>query len=321
MHKTFRLTLLPALLLLLAACSTPPEPTGPRGLRAVAGPDYAQLYWDAPAAPAEYRVQHRRLDTDAGWTAAADAIIDAVVGSALIPLAAEGDYEYRVGVWHDELLLWSTAPEVLTRHDGLKMQVGTFNRGSHDPAAGTVILVWLDLPEGVSLAGPMQLAGPAGWAAGEHPVHVDTWDETAGYLIEYLYGLDVVPGTYTLTATGSDGREWRSTTDFTDSDFRLAPPTDLTVTSSDPVAGTLNAAWTPPVAGAATQVSLLQADAEPVYESTFGSDHAFTGLAGFTEAGSVLEVVTSNALLQEAPRVMPVPFGIANARLELDPAD
>ena len=195
MHRPYRLILPFLLLLILAACSTPPVPAGPQGLRAVAGPDYAQLYWHAAATPSDHQVEYRRVDTAGEWTAAMEAIIDAPAGSALIPLAAEGDYAYRVGRWHGDLLLWSAAPETLTRHDGLKLQVGTFNRGDHDPAAGTAFLIWLDLPEDTELAGPLQVSGPLGWAAGEHPIYVDPWDETAGHLIDYLYDLDALPGT------------------------------------------------------------------------------------------------------------------------------
>lgn len=311
MDRTFRLTLPLALLLLVAACSTPAAPTGPRGLRAVAGPDYAQLYWDASAGAAEYEIEYRRVDAAGDWLPAADAMIDSAAGSALIPLPEEGDFSYRVGLWHEDLVLWSTAREVLTRHDGLKLQVGTFNRGDHDPAAGTVILVWLDLPGDATLAGPIELTGPAGWAAGVHPIYVDTWDNDAGYLIEYLYELDALPGTYTVTAIAADGREWRNSVELTDADFRLPQPTDLTA------AGTLTVSWRPPVAGAATQVSLLRESADSVHVATFDSSHEFTGLTG-PATDAVLEVVTSNALLQESPRVMPVPFGVSNARLELE---
>ena len=99
--------------------------------------------------------------------------------------------------------------------------------------------------------------------------------------------------------------------ELTDADFRLPQPTDLTA------AGTLTVSWRPPVAGAATQVSLLRESADSVHVATFDSSHEFTGLTG-PATDAVLEVVTSNALLQESPRVMPVPFGVSNARLELE---
>lgn len=323
MQRTFRLTLLAALLVILAACSTPPEPTGPRGLRAVAGPDFVQLYWDVANTSADHRVEYRRVDTAGEWADARPALLDAATGTALAYMPAEGDYEYRVGVWHNDLVFWSTAPGVLSPHDGVKLQVGTFNRGDHDAAAGTVFIVWLDLPADVSLAGPMLLSGPAGWAAGEHPVDVNPADLAAGYLLGYLYDLEALPGTYTVTATDTAGTVWSNSIEFEDSDFRLAPPAGLTVDASDPAAGTLSASWTPPVAGAVAQVSLFSAGAyaDGHHHTTAGSSYDFTGTGDLTEPGLTLEVVASNALLEDSPRVMPVPFGVANTRLVLEPAD
>lgn len=294
------------LLLTLAACSGPRLPAGPQSLEVVAGPVYAQLYWTHPDPDGGFTVQ---VSSDGGaWQEAAGLIMGRDGLSALVPLQQGTVSRFRVGAHSGDLTVWTEAAGEFSLNQGVTLQVGTFNRGEWSDTAGTVFLIWFD---GLPVDEPLQLllSGPAGWAAGEHPVDVTTEHLEQGWLIGFLYDLDALDGTYTLRAADGLLRAERT---LNHSGFRLPAATDLSADSVDFAAGELSASWTPPVADAFTQVAVMSAAAS--WTATFATDVRLTGLE-LDAANVLLEVTSTNASF--AAGVMPHPFGAAQAVLDL----
>lgn len=315
--KPFRL-LLPACLLLLAACSQPSPPAKVSDVRAVAGPHYAQVYWTYPGTSGEFELEVRSRSAGGDWSnwAPATAEIDHAGRSALATVTRADEHEFRVGVWLDEQLQWEQAAESVFLNDGVTLQVGTMNRWDGDEVAGTVFLVYFDLPADVTVPLDLSFQGPPGWAAGAHPAVASVEHLEAGYIIEYLYALPPLPGRYTLTVTDAAGSEWTHSIEFSDDDFRLPLASELTITATDAAAGSVTAGWSPPVAGARTQVVLLDnADFTPVsdYVSTAATEYGFSGLLDLAAGQELLLEVTASNLVMTDPPVMPVPFGISVA--------
>ncbi len=319
--KTTRLLLLAGLLLVLAACSPAALPAKVRDARAVAGPHYAQVYWEYPGSAGDFEVEQRIRVAGSDWSdwQPASAELAAVDRSALVVMQEDTDYQFRVGVWLDGQIQWQEAPETVALSDGVTLQVGTMNRWEGDELGGTAFLVYFDLPDDVAVPLELSFTGPAGWAAGAHPLDASVEHLEAGYIIDYLYELPALIGTYTLTVTDDLGAEWQDSVVFTDDDFRLPLSTGLQVTGQDLTAGTVSASWTPPVAGARTQVVLLDPAPSPVvavstYESTAAGSLTLTEVTGVTAGQELLlEVTASNLVMTPAAPVMPVPFGISVA--------
>lgn len=304
-------TVLTALLIILTACSGPRLPAAPQALEAVAGPVYAQLYWTHPSPDTGFTVQVSR---DGGaWQEPAGLVPGQDGLSALVPLEAGVTSRFRVGTRSGELTVWAEAPGEFSRGQGITLQIGTFNRGDWSDTAGTAFLIYLD---GLPVTEPLELllSGPAGWAAGDHPITVSAEELERGWLIGLLYGLDALDGTYTLRS--ADGL-LRTELRFSHHDFRLAPATDLAVAGLDAAAGQLSASWSPPVADAFTQTAVLSATDH--YTVTFAASAEFSGLE-LDPHDLRLEVISTNATFTGP--VMPHPFGAAQAVLDLSlPAD
>ncbi len=314
--RRFRFLLAAVPLLLVAACSNPPTLMAPADVSAHAGPELVQIYWTQRGAqPDDAMVEYRDADVaDADWQEARP--VSGSVGGFLVPYPEADRLQFRVGVSREDLSLWSDPTAVITRPEGVILQVGSLNRG-YGTTAGTVFLVVLDLGEDVS--GPLELTvtGPDGWAP-EAPgaIGVDPSQLAEGYLIQHFYGLDVMNGTYRISLTDYGEGLWEHEVTLTDADFRLAVPTALRATDLDTAAGTVQTRWNPPVSGAHTNVSLHSGDILlEGYPHTLGNSYSFTGIT-FPSGTVQLEVTTSNWLPAGEPLLLPVPFGASTSQLD-----
>lgn len=262
------------LLGLLVACGGTGESggdvTSPGNVTATAGPGYITVTWKDRSEDETGFVIYRSAASENAVSPQADTNVGEVAADVETfvdtEVELEQNYLYHVTAKTSQGESKKVAASQTERVErGVDLMVGT-NARRDGNGTGTVFVIYYVLPEAVlddkELEFDLEIVGPDGWNDGEDIGFSLAPGNSARknkFSFVSFFSIDAVAGTYNVSLdVGKD--KYTAVAALKDADFRLSPPTDITVSEHSSSSVRFN--WNAPPTSKSSYVALWRGDYE-----------------------------------------------------------